>query len=136
MARLRALLIALGAAAVVVITRHGLHAARGRKTPGGILIRNVGAYDAFSRSLLGSFFTRIADEIAETAPENARILEVGCGPGHLSIRLAHRHELDLTGIDLDPAMIDLAEANAIHASGTSKASPSFEVGDVARLGKP
>ena len=49
---------------------------------------------------------------AVAAPDGARVLEVGCGPGHLSIRLARHHGLDVTGLDLDPAMVERARVNA------------------------
>jgi SAM-dependent methyltransferase len=42
---------------------------------------------------------------------NLRILNVGCGSGDLSLRLAARGH-DVTGIDVEPAYIDLALANA------------------------
>jgi SAM-dependent methyltransferase len=131
--RLRAGLILLGAAAAVALTRHGFRAAGGHRAPGGILVRDAGAYNAFSRRLLGPFFEQIADDVAEAAPGKARILEVGCGPGHLSIQLARWHGLDVTGIDLDPAMIDQAQANATGSDGIDGSRPSFEVGDVAHL---
>jgi ubiquinone/menaquinone biosynthesis C-methylase UbiE len=61
------------------------------------------------------------------------VLEVGCGPGHLSIRLAHDHGLEVTGLDLDPAMIERARANAERTRPRAEGSPSFVVGDVASL---
>lgn len=36
--------------------------------------------------------------------------EVGCRPGRLSTLLASRLDLDVTGLDLDPAMIERARA--------------------------
>jgi len=119
------------AAAAGVVLRHG-RGAMGRRAPGGILIRDVAAYDALShRLLLGSLFDRIAADIARVAPVGARVLEVGCGPGRLSIRLARRYGLDVTGLDLDPAMIGRARTNA-----GGEAGPSFLVGDVASMAFP
>src|SRR5215207_8604724 len=116
MSRPRTFVILLGAvaaaAATVAVVRHGRGAATGRRVPGGILIGDAVAYDAHSRLLLGSLFRPIAADVAAVAPEGARVLEVGCGPGHLSIRLARQHGLDVTGLDLDPAMIERARANA------------------------
>jgi hypothetical protein len=93
-ARTRTCLILFGAVAVggaVVIERHA-HGAMGRKVPGGILIGDAAFYDALShRLLLGSLFERIAADIAAHTPEDARLLEVGCGPGRLSILLARRY---------------------------------------------
>jgi SAM-dependent methyltransferase len=62
-----------------------------------------------SRFVLGSFYARIAADVAAVGPEAPALLEVGCGPGHLStVWLARRHGLDVTGLDLDPAMIERA----------------------------
>ena len=64
------------------------------------------------------------------------MLEVGCGPGHLSIRLARQHGLNVTGLDLDPAMIERARANADRSEDSDERGPSFLVGDVAALPFP
>ena len=144
MGRPRKLVILLGAvaaaAAVVAVVRHGRGAATGREERGGILIGDAAAYDAMSRLLFGSLFGPIAADIVATsevtAPEGARVLEVGCGPGHLSVRLARRHGLDVTGLDLDPAMIERARANADGAVGGEERRLSFLVGDVASMPFP
>jgi cyclopropane fatty-acyl-phospholipid synthase-like methyltransferase len=62
----------------------------------------------------------IARGMAQTA--GARMLEVGCGPGQLLIRLACQHGLDVTGLDLDPAMIARARANADRAQNSDQAA--------------
>ena len=149
MGRPRKLVILLGAvaaaAAAVAVVRHGRGAAKGRRVPGGILIGDAVAYDAMSRLFFGPLFGPIAADIAATAeataPYGARVLEVGCGPGHLSIRLARQHGLDVTGLDLDPAMIERARANADRAGeGFGRLLPwrlpSFLVGDVTSMPFP
>jgi 2-polyprenyl-3-methyl-5-hydroxy-6-metoxy-1,4-benzoquinol methylase len=103
-------ILAGAAAAALAVLRHGRHAARGHQAPGGILIGDAVRYDTLSRLLLSPFLARIAADIAAAAPDGARVLEVGCGPGHLSTRLG-RHGFDVTGLDLDPAMIARARAN-------------------------
>jgi SAM-dependent methyltransferase len=131
------LLEAAAAAAAVAVVRHVRGAHMGRRVPGGILIGDPGAYDALShRLLLGSLFGRIAAEIAAVAPAGARVLEVGCGPGRLSIRLVREHGLDVTGVDLDPAMIERARANADRPGAGDGSRPSFLFGDVASLAFP
>jgi Methyltransferase domain len=113
MGRPRKLMILLGAAATAVAAvRHGRGAARGRQVPGGILIGDAAVYDTLSRLMLGSFVAGIAADVAAAAPARARVPEGGCGPGHLSIRLARQHGLEVTCLDLDPAMITRARANA------------------------
>jgi SAM-dependent methyltransferase len=121
------------AAAAVAVVRHGRRAAMGQRAPGGILIGDAAVYDTVSRVLLGPFLGRIAADIAAVAPDGARVLEVGCGPGHLSIRLARQHGLEVTGLDLDPAMITRARANADRLGDSDQHRPSFLVGDVASL---
>ncbi len=136
-ARPRTLVILLGAAAAagaVVVVRHA-RGAMGRRVPGGILIGDTRLYDAIShRLLLGSLFERIAADVTAVAPAGGRVLEVGCGPGRLSTMLARRG-LDVTGLDLDPAMIQRARANAARSAHNGR-QPSFLVGDVASLAFP
>jgi SAM-dependent methyltransferase len=140
MSRPRTVAIVLGAATAVVaafaIVRHVRGASGGRAIPGGIVIGDAAVYDAASRLALGPFFRRIADDVAAVAPEDSRVLEIGCGPGHLSIMLASRHGLDVTGLDLDPAMVERARANAVHRANGGGRSPRFLVGDVASLAFP
>ena len=64
-------------------------------------------YDLQTRLLMGSFFDGVAADVVAHARDGGRVLEVGCGPGHLSARLAHRG-LVVTGVDPDPAMIERA----------------------------
>jgi ubiquinone/menaquinone biosynthesis C-methylase UbiE len=49
--------------------------------------------------------------------------------------LARRYGIDVTGLDLDPAMIEHARANA-GRSATARPQPSFVAGDVAALPFP
>src|SRR6185503_409056 len=65
-----------------------------------------------------------------TLPPNARVLDVGCGPGSLARHLA-RDGHSVTGIDADPMMVDRAQYLA-----TELPAVSFEVGDVRRLRFP
>jgi SAM-dependent methyltransferase len=128
--------LAGAAAAVLAVLRHGRRAARGHQTPGGILIGDPDVYDALSRLLLGKLHRRIAADVAAVAPDGAQVLEVGCGPGHLSVQLAGQHRLEVTGLDLDPAMIARAAANTDRAANRGGRRPSFLVGDVATLAFP
>lgn len=136
MGRPRKLVLLLGAAAAAVaVVRHGRGATTGHRVPGGILIGDAAVYDTFSR-VLGSFFAGVAADIAAAALPGARVLEVGCGPGHLSNRLARRHGLEVTGVDLDPAMVERARANAGQPGSAGQRRPSFVVGDAASLAFP
>ena len=135
MVRPRRLLILAGAAAAAVaVLRHGRRAAQGHQAPGGILIGDAAVYDTLSR-LLGPFYRGIAADAATAAPDGARVLEVGCGPGHLSQRLAG-HGLEVTGVDLDPAMVERARASTGRRGDPGQPRPRFLVGDAAALAFP
>lgn len=135
--RSRRYVILLGAAAAVsAVVRHGRGPATSRPAAGGILIGDAVAYDTLARLVFGSFFERVAADIAAPAPEGTRVLDVGCGPGQLTHVLARRHRLDVTGVDLDPAMIGRARTNAERAHDGDTHRPTFLVGDVASLALP
>ncbi len=123
----------LGLAGVVAVVRHRGRGASGRVVPGGVLIGDAGRYDLLSRLVSGPLFRGIATNVAASVPTGGRVLEIGCGPGLLSIRLAQAHGFDVTGIDLDPAMIELARANAVRSRIDVGRTPSFVVGDAAAL---
>jgi SAM-dependent methyltransferase len=80
--------------------------------PGGILINDVPVYDTLSGRLLGSLFKGIAADVA-----------AGVSPVRGSS----------TGIDLDPAMIERAQANASRTIDDVDGRPSFIAADVASL---
>jgi SAM-dependent methyltransferase len=126
--------LAAGAAALVM--RHSGGRSRGVETPGGILMNDAAGYDSFTARLLGSFYRSVAREVAAVAPPGARLLEVGCGPGHLSIRLARDHGFEVTGLDLDPEMVERARANAERRMDQVSARPSFTVADAASMPFP
>jgi ubiquinone/menaquinone biosynthesis C-methylase UbiE len=99
-----------------------------------MLIADPASYDAWShRLLLGSLFGPVAADIALSADGGVQVLEVGCGPGHLAVRLAGEHGFEVTGIDLDPAMVQRARANA---AASADARATFVVGDAAALPFP
>ena len=57
----------------------------------------------------GEQFELIRDAIREhTSASTPRVLEVGCGPGYLSLELA-RAGFDVVGLDLSPRCIEIAE---------------------------
>jgi SAM-dependent methyltransferase len=133
--RLRTFAIMLGGGlAAAAVLRHSRRPA-GLEAPGGILMGDTAVYDSLSRTLLGSFYRSIADDVATVAPAGGRVLDVGCGPGHLANRMARDHGLEVTGLDLDPAMIDRARANAERFVAIDS-RPTFVAGSVDALPFP
>jgi ubiquinone/menaquinone biosynthesis C-methylase UbiE len=47
--------------------------------------------------------------------EEKTVLDIGCGPGHYSIRLANMGAQNTLGLDFAPAMIEMAKENAKRA---------------------
>ncbi len=94
---------------------------------------NARAYDWTSHLVYRPVFARIARTVARVAPAEASVLDIGCGPGQLAIRVAgQRPGLRVTGVDLDPAMIARAWAHAAREFALDDpAKPTFLVGDVA-----
>ena len=123
-----------GAGAAVVVLRH-TRGSGGLETPGGIIMGDAARYDSLSGRLLGSFYASVAADVAKVAPAGGTVLDVGCGPGHLANRLARDHGLEVTGLDLDAAMIERARANA-EQTVVAERGPTFVVGGVAALPFP
>jgi SAM-dependent methyltransferase len=135
MSRLRTAAIVLGGAgAAVAVLRH-TRGSGGLENPGGIIMGDAARYDSLSGLLLGSFYDSVAADVAAVAPAGGRVLDVGCGPGHLANRLARDLGLEVTGLDLDPAMIERARANVRRAVPEER-RPTFLVGGVAALPFP
>ncbi len=95
---------------------------------------SAGSYNFWSRLVLRGLYDRMARELAATCPAG-EALDVGCGPGWLDVRLAQvAPRLSVTGIDVEPEMVERATANA-SASGVA-GRVRFQVGDVAKLPFP
>ncbi len=94
-------------------------------------------YDHTFGALLGGLYRRMAGDLAEAvegmlAPE---VLEIGPGPGGLAVELARRHAgVRLTGVDIDPAMVERAALRARREGLEDRLV--FQVGDVAALPFP
>lgn len=129
--RLLAVVAAVGLA-VIAVGRHLGRRGRGIHAPGGVLIADAASYDTLTGLLLRSFYDAVAADVGTSVHPGARVLEVGCGPGRLATRLASRG-LNVTGLDLDPAMIERARRSADRGGFTPGAAPSFVVGDAAAL---
>jgi len=64
-------------------------------------VRQVFATDVVDRAMIGLFAELVVGR------GNLQVADIGCGPGHISGFLAQRG-LTVRGIDLSPAMIDIA----------------------------
>ncbi|MCL4367922.1 MAG: class I SAM-dependent methyltransferase, partial [Actinobacteria bacterium] len=106
----------------------GLRRTLGRLDSGEMA--NPAAYDIYS-SVMDGLYTKIALEVvAERAA--GRVLDVGCGPGRLDVRLGvMAPSLDVTGVDIDPRMVDLASARAADAGVSRRVN--FQVGEAGAL---
>ena len=95
------------------------------------------AYDLASHWLLGGLYRRMADDLAATIAgyPSAAVLEIGPGPGVMATELARRvDDLRLTGVDIDPAMVERAASRARREGLGDRLS--FVAGDVAALPFP
>ncbi len=105
--------------------------------PPGRFVGNVASYDLGSRLLFGPLFRSIASDVAAVAPPAAEVLEVGCGPGHLAVRMARDHGLRVTASDLDPAMVARARGSVERAfAGGDARRPVCVEADVSALPFP
>jgi ubiquinone/menaquinone biosynthesis C-methylase UbiE len=74
--------------------------------------RGSRVYDFIARRPLRGLYRRIVDDLVDTVPEKAAVLDVGTGPGVLLVELAQRRaDLTVTGIDLSADMVAAAERN-------------------------
>lgn len=68
----------------------------------------IGEYDSLIRRCVPRY-DEMLDRLVEYLPAAKRILELGCGTGNLTLRLAARFpDAELTLVDASPEMLDLA----------------------------
>jgi len=103
-----------------------LHGNRPRAFQG----RSSRFYNFVARKVLRGLYRRLAQDVAQAAPQGAAVLDIGTGPGVLLAELARlRPDLQLTGIDLSPDMITAANRNLAPYA----ARASAQVADVTNL---
>ena len=98
---------------------------------------SVGVYDLVTHLLFRGRYDEIARAIAAEAPDGATVVDLGSGTGEVLMRLARlAPSLELTGVDVDPAMVARAQAKAEHAIPAGGRRPSFVVADAGALPFP
>ena len=98
---------------------------------------SVGVYDLVTHLLFRGRYDEIARAIAAEAPDGATVVDLGSGTGEVLVRLARlAPSLELTGVDVDPAMVARAQAKAGHAIPAGGRRPSFVVADAGALPFP
>ncbi|MBB4934981.1 ubiquinone/menaquinone biosynthesis C-methylase UbiE [Lipingzhangella halophila] len=110
---------------------HNAHTSTRHSEPEDIFRgRSSRVYDRATRWLLRGLYRRIAEDIADSAPDRATVLDVGTGPGHLVTSIARlRPDLDLIGVDLSPDMIAQAEQN-LRPYGTRATARTADAADL------
>ena len=89
-----------------------VHLHRHGNTPGMFEGRRSRLYDVAARRLLRGVYRRLAADVADTAPRDGAVLDVGTGPGVLLVELARRRpDLTVTGVDLSADMVAAASRN-------------------------
>jgi ubiquinone/menaquinone biosynthesis C-methylase UbiE len=92
-------------------------------------------YDWWSGLVGRRLHRRVAADVAAAAGPGAAVLDVGTGPGRLVMQIARRRpDLTVSGVDLSPDMIDLAQRHA-QRSGLAERI-ALRAGDVAALPYP
>src|SRR5687768_17951997 len=77
--------------------------------------KNVNVYDRHVKVYVSRFmdlgaYAATFDALLRHVPENAKVLELGCGPGNvIKYLLSKRPDLNITGIDLSHRMIEEAK---------------------------
>jgi magnesium-protoporphyrin O-methyltransferase len=80
---------------------------------------------------LGPVSRRLLAELADAGDARPSVLELGCGPGSLTLALLERGAARATGIDLSPESVEVARRRAVEAGIGDRAK--FMVGDAASV---
>ena len=90
-----------------------------------ILALNKVAWDAIGTDTASPYmeeeiYAELFKQFCQSLPSKARVLDVGCGPGIPVTNALVKAGFDVTGLDISPKMIALAEHNVPDAQYTSK----------------
>ncbi len=88
------------------------------------------AYDKIVGQSLSILFDEFKEEICANIPPGGRVLDVGCGGGHVALKLTEwRPDITVCGIDLSPQQIERANKRARKSNSRAR----FFVGDACSL---
>ncbi len=93
------------------------------------------AYDELDRIWGDVLFQGFAESAMRMGVVEGRVIDVGCGPGRISVRLAMLNpKFEINGIDLSRNMLSVAEENATRAGVSSRTH--FSHGDAKEIPFP
>jgi len=73
----------------------------------------VETFNAFARSMRDKGWNGV-DKMIASGIKGGDVLEIGSGPGYVGLELAKKiHPASLTGCEISPAMLRMAEKNAV-----------------------
>ncbi|MBN1504388.1 MAG: class I SAM-dependent methyltransferase [Candidatus Eisenbacteria bacterium] len=86
-------------------------------------------FDIFARETFKRVYPLLAEQIlTDYQIRDGLCLDVGCGPGYLSMEMAARSELKVIGVDIDPEAVRIARRNVAERKLADRVS--VEQGDV------
>ena len=85
-------------------------------------------YDKFAKTILIDLYKEIAGLVIKHL-KSGKILEIGPGPGYLSIEIAKLGDFQITGLDISETMVEIARRNAEEAG----ADVVFKLGDASNM---
>jgi ubiquinone/menaquinone biosynthesis C-methylase UbiE/uncharacterized membrane protein YphA (DoxX/SURF4 family) len=90
------------------------------------------AYDRGVQAAFREILPTLADDLLPRLEGVGRLLDVGCGPGRITVFVAESApDVEVVGTDLAPTMIELARGHAARSPAAGRLR--FEVADVQRL---
>lgn len=92
-------------------------------------------YDRHAGTTFGGTYSRVAADVAATAPSGGSVLDAGCGSGRLVMEIAKRRpDLQVRGVDLEQGMVDVASRHAEREGMADRVR--FTAADLAALALP
>jgi ubiquinone/menaquinone biosynthesis C-methylase UbiE/uncharacterized membrane protein YphA (DoxX/SURF4 family) len=131
-----ATIVLVGCLAILWLERAGFDVVRLLRTGKGPMDGWIArAYDRGVQDAFRDVLPEIARDLLPQFQGARRLLDVGCGPGQVTLFIAESLPgTDVTGVDIAPTMIELARGHAAKSPAVDRVR--FEVADVAHLPFP